>query len=242
MNHRKYVLTIFFFCLLLPILARAAGPEILSGTVIFAETTDRYTIIQIKQDEKELWLAATAFDAAVGDKIEYMGGVPMGDFYVKALDRTFDEILFLSNIRKAVDEQKEPPPEETAQPAVMPDDDYHRNITTGQPVAAPAPGEVIKAAAELTIAEVFARRSELADQVVSVRGKVLKLTKNILGRTWVTLADGSGTAPDDKLLATTLQEVRIGETLSVTGTVKTNINLGAGYQYKAILEEATFAR
>ncbi|MCK5192199.1 MAG: hypothetical protein KAQ71_00215, partial [Desulfobulbaceae bacterium] len=68
------------------------------------------------------------------------------------------------------------------------------------------------------------------------------LTKNILGRTWVTLADGSGTAPDDKLLATTLQEVRIGETLSVTGTVKTNINLGAGYQYKAILEEATFAR
>ncbi|OIP50081.1 MAG: hypothetical protein COX17_05495 [Deltaproteobacteria bacterium CG23_combo_of_CG06-09_8_20_14_all_60_8] len=245
MNRHKCFLTLLFLCLFLPTLApgeEAEEEEILAGTVIFTQLAGKYTYLQIKQEDKEVWLAAAAFEVAVGDKIEYMGGTPMVNFYAKAMDRTFDEILFLSNIRKAVDVQQEKKTE-GAKLADIPDDNYHRNISPGQAaIVPPAPGEVVKAATELTIAELFMRRGELADQTVSMRGKVLKLSKNILGRTWVTLADGSGVAPDDKLLATTKQEVQIGETLAVTGIVRIDINLGSGYAYKVMLEEATFTR
>lgn len=238
MNRLKCLSAILFFCLALPLLGWAAQPEILSGTVLFTETGGKYTYIQIKQEEKEIWLAASAFEVAVGDRVEYMGGVPMRDFHVKALDRTFEEIIFLSNIRKVVDAQAA-----DATPAVMPADDLHRNLSASPPdVSMPATGEVVRGAMELSIAELYDRRAELVGQKVSVRGKVVKLSRNVLGRTWLTLADGTGAAPDNILRVTTSEEAQPGETVTATGTVKTDIDLGSGYKYKLLLEEAIIAR
>lgn len=239
MNRLKCLSAILFLCLALPLLVRAGQPEIFSGTVLFTETGGKYTYIQLKQEEKEIWLAASAFEVAVGDRVEYMGGVPMRDFHVKALDRTFEEILFLSNIRKVVDAQEA----EGAAPAAMPADDLHRNLSASPPdVSMPATGEVVRGAMELSIAELYDRRAELAGQKVRVRGKVVKLSRNVLGRTWLTLADGAGAASDNTLRVTTSEEAQPGETVTATGTVKTDIDLGSGYKYKLLLEEATIAR
>lgn len=233
---QKCFLFLFLFCLMLPALVWSAQKEILSGTVQFTKVEGKYTYIQLQQAGKEVWVAASDFDVTVGDEIEYAGGVQMYDFHTKALDRTFDEILFLTNIRKK-------PEAKSILQSEMPNDDNHRNLVSAQPVvAAPAPGEVVKSEAELSIAQLFAQRSAMAGKVVSVRGKVLKVSNNILGKTWVTLSDGTGTAPDDKLLVTTLQEIEIGATLSATGKVKTNIDLGMGYAYKVVLEDANFSR
>ncbi|MFA7384376.1 MAG: hypothetical protein WC001_13100 [Desulfurivibrionaceae bacterium] len=238
MNRLKCLSAIFLLCLALPPLVWAGQPAILSGTVLFTETGGKYTYIQLKQEEKEIWLAASAFEVAVGDRVEYMGGVPMRDFHAKALDRTFEEILFLSNIRKVVDAQA---PE--GAPAAMPADDLHRNLVPQEPAAPePATGEMTRNAGELSIAELFARRAELAGQKISVRGKVIKVSNNILGRTWLTLADGTGAAPDNTLRVTTRDEAKIGETLTASGTAKTDIDLGAGYKYKLILEDAALSR
>jgi len=253
MNRLKCLLTILFFCLVWPSLGAAAPKEILSGTVIFAETAGNYTYIELKQEDKKLWIASAPFEVAVGDQIEYAGGVPMSDFQAKALDRTFDEILFVSNIRKMVDE-----PEEAAGAAMpdddlhrnldpqsstaMPDDDLHRNLATQAPDAMPTTGEVIRAEGDLSIAELYEKRADLTGQKVSVRGKVIKLSKNILGSTWLTLADGTGSAPDNTLRITTQDEATIGETLTATGTVRTDRDLGAGYKYKLLLEDAALTR
>lgn len=221
--------------------ARAAEPEILSGTVISAQSAGKYTILQIKQDDQLLWLAAQDFAAVAGDRIEYLGGVPMTDFYVKSLDRKFENILFLTNVRIKVDKDPEKTTESPA-PEPMPQDSAHRNLAAGARIAPPVAGAIVKAEAELTVAELFKRRSELAGKVVSVRGKVMKVGKNILGRTWVTMADGSGIAPDDVLRVTTREEVKTGETVAAIGTVKIDVDLGAGYKYKVIIEEAALAR
>jgi len=37
------------------------------------------------------------------------------------------------------------------------------------------------------------------------------------------------------------QSAKIGSTVSVSGIVRTNVDIGAGYQYRVILEEATFS-
>jgi hypothetical protein len=236
MSRRNIFLTWFIFCLLLPALALAAKKEIHSGTVISVEKAGQYAIIQLKEADKKIWLAAEPFGAVVGDKIEYAGGVPMADFYSKSLKRKFPQILFITNIRKAKVARIIPG-------AKMPQDKYHRNLGKSAPlVAAPVRGEIKITKNEVSIADLFKRRLQLANKIVSVRGKILKFSKNILGRTWVTLADGTGKAPDNKLLVTTRQEVSRGEIASATGTVKVNINLGAGYKYKVVLEEATFSK
>lgn len=235
MNRLKCLSAILFFCLVLPPLGWAAQPEILSGTVIFTETGGKYTYIQLKQEEKEIWLAAAAFEVAVGDRVEYMGGVPMRDFHAKALDRTFEEILFLSNIRKVVDAQAA----EAAAPAVMPADDLHRNLSPQHPApSAPPTGEVVRGAGDLSIADLYDRRADLAGQTVSFKGRVVKVSNNIQGKTWLTLMDGTGVAPDDMLRVVTGGNAVIGQVLSVRGVVRIDVNLGSGYRYKLLIDEA----
>jgi len=239
------IITLLFIGFFFPATLLWAAEGVRSAEVIEVMESGSYTIMQVRQGDGDSWLAANRLEIVVGDKVEYMGGVPMTDFYVSGLDRTFPEILFLTNIRhKPSDAEKaESEAEAARQPAAaMPDDDYHKNVGAGPAVAAPLAGEVRKAEAELTIAEIYAQRENLGDKVISVRGKVLKVSKNILGRTWVTLSDGTGLAPDNVLRVTTVQEVELGETVSATGTVTTAIDLGAGYQYKVILEEAEFSR
>lgn len=237
----RHLIITLIFSVFLTAAAQATEPEILSGTVISAQSAGKYTIIQINRDDQSLWLAAQNFAAAAGDRIEYLGGVPMTDFYVKSLDRKFENILFLTNIRIKVDKEPEQAAEGPA-PGMMPQDSAHRNLAANAGIAPPLAGEIVKAETQLTVAELFKRRAGLAGQIVSVRGKVLKVTNNILGRTWVTLADGSGTAPDDVLRVTTRDGVQAGETVGATGTVKIDVDLGAGYKYKVIIEEATFDR
>ena len=91
-----------------------------------------------------------------------------------------------------------------------------------------------------TVAEIVAKGSELKDKTVAVRGKVVKYTPGVLGKNWVHLQDGSGSASDgtNDVLVTTKDETKIGDVVLARGTVRTDVNLGSGYAYKVLVEEA----
>lgn len=261
MNLSKVCL-VFLFCTLCLANFATAEERVRSATVVSVESASNYLILLLEEGDDQLWAAANPFAVEVGDEVEYLGGVPMSEFYVKSLDQTFKRILFLTNIRhklsdeekaaliaekaaaevaaeKGAAEQAASPPD---QPSALPQDDYHKNMSVEQAQAAPSADEMIGLMAELSIAELFAQREDLAGQVVKVRGKAMKVSKNILGRTWVTLSDGSGSAPNDMLRITSVQEdVEVGDMLAAAGTVKINVDLGAGYSYPVILEDATFS-
>ncbi len=80
----------------------------------------------------------------------------------------------------------------------------------------------------------------LAGKPVSVRGKVVKYNANILGKNWLHIQDGSGSADngDNDLTVTTSTPVALGATVLVTGNVSTNRDFGAGYKYSVIIEDA----
>jgi hypothetical protein len=92
-----------------------------------------------------------------------------------------------------------------------------------------------------TVAEVMTRRDELRDQTVLVRGKVVKYNPQIMGRNWIHLRDGTGSALDNTndLLVTTADEAGIGEVVTARGIVRTDMDFGAGYAYKVLIEDAT---
>ena len=62
-----------------------------------------------------------------------------------------------------------------------------------------------------------------------------------MGKNWITLQDGTGTEPDDRLMATSKDMVEPGSIVVVKGTVKTDVDLGYGYLYKVLLEDASFS-
>ncbi len=93
----------------------------------------------------------------------------------------------------------------------------------------------------MTVAEVVGRRAELKDQIVLVRGKVVKYNSDIMGWNWLHLRDGSGSAVDESndLVVTTEDEAKIGDVVTAIGIVRTDIDFGSGYTYNVLLEEAT---
>ncbi|NCO51617.1 MAG: hypothetical protein GW875_05930 [Deltaproteobacteria bacterium] len=250
MKQKKYSLTLILFCLLLPALASPAAAEILAASVVSVEKTGKYTILELQQEENHIWAAASGFEAKTGDEIEFMGGVLMSDFYAKGLDRTFPEILFLTNIRHKVSVRETAEKQEVAAKKLadgatetMPDDDLHRNLVPESAGVPAATVEEIKPSAGMvSIADLYAKSAELAEKTVTVRGKVIKVSNNILGKTWLTLSDGTGTAPDNILRVTTQENTELGVIVSATGFLRTNINLGAGYSYKVLLENAVIAK
>lgn len=90
------------------------------------------------------------------------------------------------------------------------------------------------------IAEIFAERQHLAGQKVRVRGLVVKVTPDIRGMTYVHLRDGTGSAKahDNDLTVVTRSVPKLGNTLTFEGTLGTDVDVGIGYRYPALLENA----
>jgi hypothetical protein len=91
-----------------------------------------------------------------------------------------------------------------------------------------------------SVAEIMTKGTQLKDQTVLVRGKVVKFNPEIMGKNWVHLRDGSGSVKDNTndVLVTTMNQAKIGDVVTAKGIVHTNKDFGAGYYYNVIIEEA----
>jgi len=111
---------------------------------------------------------------------------------------------------------------------------------------APATSEPIKVekakgADAYTVSETYEKAGKLDKKTVSVRGKVVKVSKGIMGKNWVHLQDGSGDAGKgtNNLVATSQDVPKVGDVVTAKGTLYKDKDFGAGYVYKVIVEEAT---
>ena len=95
-----------------------------------------------------------------------------------------------------------------------------------------------------TVAEIITGSVELKNKPVVVRGKVVKFTPAVMGKNWVHVRDGSGSAADNThdVLVTTKDETKVGEVVLVKGVVHTDVELGSGYSYKVLVEDATLSK
>ena len=229
---------LFITCLLLTRLSspafaqhnpHAPAPAI-SGTVITTIDAQDYSYVQLDIEGEQTWFAAPASTYTPGEEVAVpAGGLPMKDFYSQTLDRTFDMVYFVGTIAR-VDDASEatlppghPPLEEAgiSSPEVIDFSEIER----------PEGGK--------TVAEIYEHQDEWADSSILVRGKVVKVANNILGKNWVHLRDGSGEAGSNDLPVTTRDIVETGETVTMRGTLSLNRDFGAGYKYDVLLEDAT---
>ena len=232
--------------------AAPGGVETVTGTVLETMDAQSYTYVKVKSGSRELWAASGQFKVAVGETVVVSLETPMKDFHSPSLNRDFPEIYFTSRISR---------PGETAPPALgtpPPMAVAHATagsaaqaggmqgggmgahggagqsepITVTEPIPQPPGGT--------TVADVWANRKALAGKTVTVRGKVVKLNAQIMGRNWLHIQDGTGKADagTNDLTVTTDAMVKKGDVVTITGTVGVDKDFTAGYQYAVIVEGA----
>ncbi len=91
-----------------------------------------------------------------------------------------------------------------------------------------------------SVGECFAQAKELNGTKVRVRGKVMKVSRLIMGKNWLHLQDGTGNPMQNRhdLVVTTLDEPKEGEVVTIEGVLAANRDFGAGYKYEVIVEDA----
>ena len=95
-----------------------------------------------------------------------------------------------------------------------------------------------------TVAGIVTGAASLKDKPVTVRGQVVKFTADVMGKNWLHLRDGTGSATDgsNDLLIVTGDNANVGDVVLISGTVRTDRNFGSGYSYKVLVEDATVTK
>jgi len=205
-----------------------------AGTGTVAETMLSGGYVYVRLEEDGTWLASTPVPLSVGDRISYADSATMKNFRSRTLDRTFDYILFVNKLEVV----NQP---DAAEQAAVARTNPHVAKSTGT-ATAPQTGEIIPLDSGKTIAGILAEYKQLKDQQVALRARVMKVSPNILGKNWITLQDGTGTAPDNQLMATSSDVVAVGNLVTVRGVIHTDVDLGSGYRYAVLLEDAAFSQ
>lgn len=137
---------------------------------------------------------------------------------------------------EAADNSTTPP---AAPGGAMPSSASHTTAPTVKATIAKA-----TAANAYTVAEVWAQKESLVGKSVTIRGVIAKYTAEVMGKNWIHLQDGSGDPAKgtNDITVTSLDTAAKGDTITVNGTVRTNRDLGAGYSYAVLLEDARLVK
>lgn len=215
--------------------------DFIQVTVLEVIQVSNYTYLRVKKGEDELWIAAPMLNAKPGDNLYYKGGMIMTKFESKELGRTFDKILFVDKISGNVSavSQKDT--------AIIPQVNHQKIDQHGQASAADMGSsktpvkQNIKIAPAIngtTIARLMKNPELYEGKTVIIRGIVTKYTPGVMGKNWVHIQDGTDYNGKFELVITTMDELQNGETTTFEGSITLNKDLGFGYFFEVLVEEA----
>lgn len=207
----------------------AAASATVTGSVIEVKDVEAYTYLRLKTSDGETWAAISKTPVKKGARVTIENVMVMNNFESRALKQTFKSIAF-GNLAGASKTGHALPPSHaaSAQPANAPD------VRVAKAAGANA----------WTVAEIITRAPELKDKTVVVRGRIVKYNPGIMGKNWLHLRDGSGSAAENSndILVTTASEAKLGDIVTVKGMVRTDKDFGSGYAYKTLIEEAAIQK
>ncbi|MCF6271509.1 MAG: GW dipeptide domain-containing protein [Melioribacteraceae bacterium] len=187
-----------------------------------------YTYIRVSENDSEYWAAISKHQVNVGDTLYYTGGAEMRDFKSKELDRTFESILFISEISNR-------PLSPSATMASAHASSGKSKISNSDISVEPAEGGI-------TIAELYSNSDSYNEKIVIVRGKVVKFSAEIMDRNWVHIQDGTSDNGKNDLTITTDENLVVGDIVTLKGKIAVGKDIGAGYFYEVIMESAKIVK
>jgi hypothetical protein len=183
-----------------------------------------YTYLLVTEAEKDYWIAIPKTEVTVGKTYSYEGGVEMKAFESKDLKRTFDSVLFVEGI-------------------IDPNPVAETSVSTPKVVTSKELSKGIKLAkGGISLFDLYGTRDKLAGKTVVLTGKVVKFMPQIMNKNWVHLQDGSNFNGFNDITITTLEKVTVDDIVSFKGKVVLNKDLGSGYKYEILIEDAVLVK
>jgi hypothetical protein len=225
-----------------------------SGKVVQKTDAGVYTYIRLDDGAgNEAWAAVPKTQLDIGEQISLKGGTVMHNFNSKTLNRTFDSIIFATGVIRTAGNKSA-----QAQAATMAGADVNRSGIAAHGLTAQSSGGSSRATAPFkgikvekstaqngyTVAELFAKRASLNGRKVTVKGQVVKVNPNIMGRNWIHIQDGTGDPAKNThdLVVTSSDIAKIGDNITIEGTLAADKDFGYGYKYDVIVENAVLVK
>jgi hypothetical protein len=184
-----------------------------------------YSYLKVKENFSERWVAVSKAEIKPGDVYYYDSALEMKEFHSKDLDRTFEVVYFVNQISKSPLNQ----PKAVGTSPHM-----------GKPVNKKKSAVVLeKTDSEITLAQVFANRKDYSSKEFEIKGVVVKVNKQVMGKNWIHIQDGTDDNGVFDLTITTHELAEVGDEVTFKGKLTLNKDFGAGYSYEVIMEDAS---
>lgn len=193
-----------------------------------------YTYLKVNENRESYWMAvSTMEEAEEGMKLHFTQALEMTHFFSKELDRTFDKILFVSDVSNRPVPMSKP---SDRQEEVVHAHEHTRSAGTAKEVSVqPHEGSI-------TIAELYANKGAYSGKSVIITGEVTRYNPGIMNRNWIHIQDGTADGNNFDLTVTSQDQAAVGDQVVVEGMLALDRDFGAGYFYDLIVEEASVSR
>jgi hypothetical protein len=207
------------------------------GKVLEARNVEGYTYLKLQTKAGEVWAAVPTSSVKPGAQVAIGNPMVMENFESKTLNRKFDRILFGELVGPKLPAGAAP----SAAAAVSP---HAGGAPAAKPAAVLSPMARASGPDARTVAEVHAGKASLKNKTVSLRAQVVKVNSGIMGKNWLHLQDGTGSAADgsNDVIVTSKDTAAVGDVITARGVVRTNVDLGMGYAYPVLVEDAGLSK
>ncbi|MBV5314562.1 MAG: SH3-like domain-containing protein [Prolixibacteraceae bacterium] len=222
-----------------PTAQNVANPAMHEVKVNEVIQTSNYTYLKVSDNGTENWIAVTSQEAAAGEVYYYDQALEMKNFKSKELDRTFETIYFVQGL------SKQPIGAADAAGGAM-------GGAMGGGMAAGHTGKatdaqnadisVAPAEGSVSIAQLFASRNDFGGKKIKMKGQVVKINDEVMGKNWIHIQDGTKDGENFDLTITTLDKVKLDDVVTFEGTISLKKDFGYGYFYELIMEDAKLVK
>ncbi|MDQ7032557.1 MAG: hypothetical protein Q9M37_07580 [Desulfonauticus sp.] len=205
------------------------------GVVVAYTNAGPYTIMKIKCNNSTVWLATLQVIVKKGDIIAYQNGHIMYDFYSKSLHKTFKKIVLSNSV--TINGKKVLSSHDNMMMGMKMKNPHSASLLGKESVLV-KPGMIKKVKGGYTIAQIFDQKKELANKIVKVRGKVVKIFSGIMGKNWIHIQDGTGSKSQREIIVTSSDMVHEGDIIVAQGKLVLNKSLGKSHFFPLLIENA----
>ncbi len=211
------------FALIFALMSSLNAGDVFEGVVVDTLDGGGYTYLQIEDAKKKYWIAVEGLKIDKGTEVRFTEELRAKNFESKSLNRVFDEIVFASNLQ------------------------YRTSVPESANIALVT--ELVKVSPyqqkdTISVAQAWKERVKLNGKNISIRGKVVKVSKNIMEKNWIHIQDGTGEGAEVGRIVFTSKDdtISVGDVVTAQGVVSADKNFGSGYVYKIIVENASFKK
>jgi len=198
----------------------------LTGKVSETMNSGGYTYINIEKDNQKIWVAVPQTEVKVGQEISVIPGMSMPNFESKTLNRTFESVIFSPGVVSGGTAGADMASQSSSAPVKVAEEKIKVEKASGPDA--------------YTVAELYDKKSSLENKSVVVKGKVVKVSTGIMNTNWIHIQDGSGDASSgtNDLLVTSDDIPSVGDIITANGTLIKDKDIGSGYKFAVMIEQA----